>query len=139
MRNDGVNDIDILKLQDLLNNWESFYNQATTEVKRQMIRAIISEVKLKGKEITVEIAFDINKYVESISLVQETISKPAESPGAVECKENDYMQYNDNRCSDGKYIAKNLKNDKLIINQAFLHKISKTYKNSIKDIIIYKI
>jgi DNA invertase Pin-like site-specific DNA recombinase len=68
MKNEGADEVDVLRLQDLLDNWEDFFEGATAEIKRQMIRAIVSEVSLKGKEITVEIAFDVAKYLESISL-----------------------------------------------------------------------
>jgi len=69
MNSESANEVDVLKLQDLLNNWEVFFENATVEIKRQMIRALVSEVSLKGKEITVEIAFDVAKYIENISLV----------------------------------------------------------------------
>jgi len=54
-----VSEADVLKLHDLLRNWVPIYENATMEIKRQMIRAIVSAVRLKGKEIEVEIAFDI--------------------------------------------------------------------------------
>jgi len=93
--NENINELDFLKLQDLLNNWEIFFNQATIEIKRQMISAIISEIKLKGEEITVEIDFDINKYIESISFIQDQISDFTDS-----ILENNDLQYAVNRSSD---------------------------------------
>ncbi|MCL2526881.1 MAG: recombinase family protein [Defluviitaleaceae bacterium] len=69
MKNDGADEVDVLRLQDLLNNWEDFFEGATQEIKRQMIRAIVSEIALKGKEITVEIAFDVAMYLESVSII----------------------------------------------------------------------
>jgi len=54
-----VSEADVLKLQDLLSNWYPIYENATMEIKRQMIRSIVSEVRLKGKDIDIEIAFDI--------------------------------------------------------------------------------
>ena len=94
--NENINELDFLKLQDLLNNWEIFFNQATIEIKRQIISAIISKIKLKGKEITVEIDFDINKYIESISFIQAPISEFTDS-----IEENNGLQYYINRSSDG--------------------------------------
>ena len=70
MKNEGADEVDVLRLQDLLNNWEDFFENASAEIKRQMIRAIVSEVLLKGKEITVEIAFDVGMYLESVSYLQ---------------------------------------------------------------------
>lgn len=72
-KNGGVADIDILKLQDLLNDWEEFFKNSTTEIKRQMIKSVVSEVKLKGIDITVEMAFDVNEYIESISLIKRNV------------------------------------------------------------------
>ena len=55
----NVSQADALKMEDLLSNWSDIYRNATTQIKRQMIRAVVNEVHLKGKEINVEIAFDI--------------------------------------------------------------------------------
>ena len=88
MKNDGADEVDVLRLQDLLNNWEEFFEGATQEIKRQMIRAIVSEVTLKGKEITVEIAFDVAMYLESVSVINgENLSlQNCNSRGANSCR-----------------------------------------------------
>jgi hypothetical protein len=84
MKNEGADEVDVLRLQDLLNNWEEFFEGASAEIKRQMIRAIVSEVTLRGKDITVEIAFDVAMYLESVSIINDKDS----------C-----LQYNDDRRS----------------------------------------
>ena len=63
IKKSGMSESDVLKIQDLLANWKPIYENATIEIKRQMIKAIVSEVRLKGKEIDVEIAFDIAQNV----------------------------------------------------------------------------
>jgi len=77
MKNEGADEVDVLRLQDLLNNWEDFFENATAEIKRQMIRAIVSDVFLRGKEITVEIAFDVAMYLESVSIINSATQKPS--------------------------------------------------------------
>ena len=67
IKND-VSGADVLKLQDLLNNWQPIYENATTEIKRQMLKAIVSEVRLKGTEIDIEIAFDIVQNMAFVSV-----------------------------------------------------------------------
>ena len=96
---ENVEEVDVLKLQDLLNNWELYFEHATTEIKRQMIRAIVSEVTLKETEVKVEIAFDIMKYIESISLIQEIEVKNTEIAVTKE-EENLFLQYHNNRSSN---------------------------------------
>ncbi len=96
---ESAEEVDVLKLQDLLNNWELYFEHATTEIKRQMIRAIVSEVTLNGTEVKVEIAFDIMKYIESISLIREMELKNTEIAATKE--EGDlFLQYNNNRSSN---------------------------------------
>ena len=85
MKNEGADEVDVLRLQDLLNNWEEFFEGASVEIKRQMIRAIVSEVTLKGKDITVEIAFDVAMYLESVSIINDKDS---------------YLQYDDDRSTN---------------------------------------
>ena len=64
-----------------------------------MIRAIVSEVTLNGTEVKVEIAFDIMKYIESISLIREMELKNTEIAATKE--EGDlFLQYNNNRSSN---------------------------------------
>ena len=96
---ENAEEVDVLKLQDLLNNWELYFEHATTEIKRQMIRAIVSEVTLKETEVKVEIAFDIMKYIESISLIQEIEVKNTEIAVTKE-EENLFLQYHNNRSSN---------------------------------------
>ena len=76
MKNEGADEVDVLRLQDLLNNWEDFFINTSVEIRRRMIRAVVSKVTLIGKEITVEIAFDVAKYLESISLINESSVDP---------------------------------------------------------------
>jgi P2-related tail formation protein len=124
MKNEGANEVDVLRLQDLLNNWDDFLESATTEIKRQMIRAIVSKVQLQGTEITVEIAFDVAMYLDSISVVKGDKKKPAAHTadtadaseaqdgetvvGCADCgnedceyKDGSCQQYGDGRRSDG--------------------------------------
>lgn len=56
---------DIVKLQGLIKDWDNIFNNSSVQIKRQMIFSVVSEVRLKGAEIDVEIAFDFNKYIKS--------------------------------------------------------------------------
>jgi len=85
MKNDGADEVDVLRLQDLLNNWEDFFEGATQEIKRQMVRAIVSEIVLKGKEITVEIAFDVAMYLESVSVINGVNSEAQTQSKYIDC------------------------------------------------------
>jgi len=76
IRNKSTTEADVLKIQDLLNRWEELFEQASTEIKRQMVGAIVKEVRLKSAGMTVELVFDINKYLESIGHIREVSLNP---------------------------------------------------------------
>jgi DNA invertase Pin-like site-specific DNA recombinase len=65
---DELDEKDIVRLQGLINDWENIFNNASTEIKRQMVAAVINEVRLKGTEINVEISFDLLRFAESVKL-----------------------------------------------------------------------
>jgi len=54
---------DIVRLQELIKDWDNIFENASGEVKRQMIASVVSEVRLKDKDIDIEIAFDFVKMM----------------------------------------------------------------------------
>jgi len=69
--NRSIGKIDIIRTQDLLNNWDELFESTTAEIKRQMIQSVVSEIKLKGPEATIEISFDIIRYLDSIGHIHD--------------------------------------------------------------------
>lgn len=63
------NESDIIKIQRLIEDWDNIFGNASIEIKRQILASVVSEVRLKGTQIDVEIAFDFNRYIESTELV----------------------------------------------------------------------
>lgn len=90
-KSDGINEIDVLKLQDVLKDWSKLFEFATVQEKRQMIQSIVSEIKLDGPDVTIELNFDVAKFFEAISSARET---------ACTLMDTGTEQYGDNRSSN---------------------------------------
>ncbi|MCL2083059.1 MAG: recombinase family protein [Oscillospiraceae bacterium] len=58
---------DIVRLQGLIKDWDNIFDNASGEVRRQMIAAVVNEVRLKDKDIDVEIAFDYISFSHSLN------------------------------------------------------------------------
>jgi site-specific DNA recombinase len=69
---DNMNDIDIMKLEDYIANWEFIFNHGTLEQKRNLILSIINEVQVTKDEITISTELDIPKFFEEIVAIKET-------------------------------------------------------------------
>lgn len=87
----GLSEIDVLKLQDVLADWENLFEIATTEEKREMIKSIVSEIKVSEEDITIELQFDAAKFFEVVSCAKETSVTLASTN----------LQYNNDRSSHG--------------------------------------
>ncbi|MBA4493118.1 recombinase family protein [Paenactinomyces guangxiensis] len=70
----GLSEIDLLKLQDLLADWGELFNKATHEEKRQMLASIIDQVKVYAETIEVAINFDVVKFFEAVSCAKEIVA-----------------------------------------------------------------
>ncbi|PRZ17156.1 DNA invertase Pin-like site-specific DNA recombinase [Laceyella sediminis] len=70
----GLSEIDVLKLQDLLLDWGALFDQATTEEKRQMLGSIVDHVTVREETIEVAIHFDVVKFFEAVSCARETVA-----------------------------------------------------------------
>lgn len=86
----GLSEVDVLKLQDLLADWGNLFEIATVEEKREMIKSIVSKIKVTGEEITIELQFDVAKFFEAVSCTRETAVTLASSN----------LQYNNDRSSN---------------------------------------
>lgn len=86
----GLSEIDALKLQDVLADWENLFEIATTEEKREMIKSIVKEVKAASEDITIELQFDAAKFFEAVSCTKETAVTLTPSN----------LQYSNNRSSN---------------------------------------
>lgn len=124
-KSEGVNEIDVLKLQDVLKEWSKLFTKATQEEKRQMIQSIASEITLAGTDVAVEIDFNVAKFFEAISSARETACT----------LENTYLQNGDYRSSNGKYIASIEELLGGTDNTSFIKKLGKTFPTTIRDTI----
>ncbi|WP_051271268.1 recombinase family protein [Shimazuella kribbensis] len=68
----GLSEVDVLKLQDVLADWGSLLEIATTEEKREMIKSIVKQVNVAGEDVTIELHFDVPKFFEAVSCARET-------------------------------------------------------------------
>ncbi|MCL1866941.1 MAG: hypothetical protein FWF82_05990, partial [Oscillospiraceae bacterium] len=48
------------KLKSLIDDWDGIFDNAAVAVKRRMIAAVVREIRLKGNDVDVEIAFDFD-------------------------------------------------------------------------------
>ena len=69
---DNMNDIDIMKLEDYIANWEFIFNHGTISQKRNLILSIVNEVQVSQDKITISTELDIPKFFEEISAIKET-------------------------------------------------------------------
>ncbi|SDZ24960.1 Site-specific DNA recombinase [Thermoactinomyces sp. DSM 45892] len=69
----GMSEVDVLKLQDLLLAWGDMIDIATTEEKRQMLQSVVEEIRISSDGvIDVEVNFDVAKFFEAVSCARET-------------------------------------------------------------------
>jgi uncharacterized protein YaaR (DUF327 family) len=98
----SLNEVDVLRLQDILNEWSELFDYATKEEKRKLVSSFVSEIKLSGEEITVEVNFEVANFLEAISSARETASallpKVIASSGLS-------LQTKHSRSANSKYIA----------------------------------
>ena len=71
LKNKNVSEVDILKIKDLLDIWDELFESAAMVMRREMVGSIISDITLKGKEVSVEFDIDFIKYVESVNHLQD--------------------------------------------------------------------
>jgi hypothetical protein len=69
---DDMNDIDMMKLEDYIANWEFIFNHGTISQKRNLILSIVSEVQVTEGETILTLEMDIPKFFEEISAIKET-------------------------------------------------------------------
>ena len=68
---DNMNEIDILKLEDYIANWEFIFSHGTISQKRNLILSIVNEVQVTRDKITISTELDIPKFFEEISAIKE--------------------------------------------------------------------
>jgi DNA invertase Pin-like site-specific DNA recombinase len=106
----GLSEVDVLKLQDLLADWENLFQTATIEEKREMMKSIVRTVKVTGEDITIELQFDVAKFFEAVSCAGESAVTFASSK----------LQYSNNRSSHG------------VNNAGMIQKIARSFPNPIR-------
>lgn len=121
-KSECVNEVDILKLKDVLNDFEKIYEYATHEEKKQMMRSVIDSIDLKGEKVSVEINFDIIKYFEVISSIKMTGTT-----------NETCLQYDDSRCTNCCDITSVINMIKSIDNPSFIKKLNRTFIKTINS------
>jgi hypothetical protein len=71
---DNLNEIDIMKLEDYISNWEFIFNHGTPKQKRDLIHAIASEVQVTIDKIKITTEMDVPKFVEAITSIKHSAS-----------------------------------------------------------------
>ncbi|MCL1823517.1 MAG: recombinase family protein [Oscillospiraceae bacterium] len=61
-----LDEASLMKLKRLIDDWNGIFSNATIEIKRRMIAAVVSEIRLNGTDVDVEIAFDYAGYIDSV-------------------------------------------------------------------------
>jgi site-specific DNA recombinase len=118
----GLSEVDVLKLQDVLADWGNLFEIATIEEKREMIKSIVKEVKVAGENITIELHFDVPKFFEAVSCARETAASLEKS--RKELLRLD-LQYKNSRSSHGYHNAG-------IWDSSMLQKIARTFPSPIR-------
>jgi DNA invertase Pin-like site-specific DNA recombinase len=95
----SLNEVDVLRLQDILNEWSELFDYATQEEKRKLVSSFVTEITLAGEEITVEVNFEVANFLEAISSARETASA-LHTQGITSSLHN-----SGSRSANGKYIA----------------------------------
>ena len=69
---DNLNEVDMMKLEDYISNWEFIFNHGTPVQKRNLIFSIASEVQFTKDEINIKTELDIAKFFEGITTIKDT-------------------------------------------------------------------
>lgn len=69
---DNMNEVDMMKLEDYISNWEFIFNHGTQIQKRNLIHSIASEVTVTKEKITITNELDIPKFFEFITSIKST-------------------------------------------------------------------
>jgi site-specific DNA recombinase len=107
---DNMNDIDMMKLEDYIANWEFIFNHGTMAQKRNLILSIVNEIQVTKDKITISTELDIPKFFEEISAIKETakeeIAVSLETLGTKGVEESlPYLHIVDSRSSNGSHNA----------------------------------
>ena len=121
---DDMNDIDIMKLEDYISNWEFIFNHGTGQQKRNLIAAIIKNITVTKDNIKIETEFDIPKFFESITSIKGTAK--AEIAASLEnidvSNDSSYLQNDDSRSTNGTHNTS-------MNNAAYLHNVNSSDTN----------
>ena len=69
---DNMNEVDMMKLEDYISNWEFIFNHGTNQQKRNLIHSIASEIIVTKEKITITNELDIPKFFEFITSIKST-------------------------------------------------------------------
>jgi site-specific DNA recombinase len=68
----GLSEVDVLKLQEVLASWSDLFHVATLEEKRGMIKSIVKRIKIIDEDVIMELNLDVSKFFEAVSCARET-------------------------------------------------------------------
>ena len=69
---DNLNEIDVMKLEDYISNWEFIFNHGTPVQKRNLIHSIANEVQVTKDTIKIRTEMDIPKFFEAITAIKHS-------------------------------------------------------------------
>lgn len=121
---DSLSEVDVLKLQQVLSDWDKLFEVATIEEKRAMIGSIVKKIQVVGEEITIELSLDVPRFFEAISSARET-AVSLENQAKVQ--ESPSLQNEDGRCAHGTNNA-GMEN----VSYALIRKLSRTFPRPIQ-------
>jgi site-specific DNA recombinase len=128
---DNLNEVDIMKLEDYIKNWEFIFNHGTQKQKRELIQAIATEIKVTKDKITIVTEMDVPKFVEAITSIKHSAAPEiAASLAALETQgveaSASFLQAVDSRSSHS------MQNTGIEM-QHLLQKLSKVFGKKVKN------
>ena len=96
-KEDNMNEVDIMKLEDYISNWLYIFEFGTQQQKRNLIAAIVEEVQFTSEGIKIKTGLDIPKMVEAITSIKHTAHK--EIAASIESLENQGMKRVNHPCN----------------------------------------
>jgi DNA invertase Pin-like site-specific DNA recombinase len=137
---DDLNEIDLIKLENLILNWQNIFEHGTEQQKRNLIQAIVNEIQITKEKLTIKVAIDIVSFVENITAIKETATS-LENIDFTESKP--YLQNVSGRGTDGKqktstelhYTNNRYTNGN---NKTILRKLAKLFTEKIQNKITIK-
>jgi DNA invertase Pin-like site-specific DNA recombinase len=96
---DDLNEKDLINLENLILNWQAIFEKGTQQQKRNLIQALVDEIKVTKEKVAINVAIDIVSLVETMTAIKETAAS-LENKGFADGAE--YLQNSDSRCTDGK-------------------------------------